>query len=94
MAIARVVTFDGVSADRMQEMRSQMQESERPEGLPASEILVLHDPDAERSIVVLFFDNDDDYQRGDEVLNAMPASDTPGQRSSVTRYDVAVRMTA
>ena len=94
MAIARVVTFDGVSSDRMQEMRAQMQESERPEGLPASEILVLHDPDAERSIVVLFFDNDDEYQRGDEVLNAMPASDTPGQRSSVTRYDVAVRMTA
>ena len=94
MAIARVVTFDGVSSDRMQEMRAQMQESERPEGLPASEILVLHDPDAEKAMVVLFFDSEDDYQRGDELLSAMPAEDTPGQRSSVTRYDVPVHMTA
>jgi len=94
MAIARVVTFDGVSPERMEEMRAQMQEGEQPEGLPATEIVVMHDPDAEKAVVVLFFDNDDDYRRGDEVLSAMPASDTPGQRSSVTRYDVPVRMTA
>jgi hypothetical protein len=94
MAIARVVTFDGVTADRMEEMRNNMQGGERPDGLPATEFLVLHDPDAEKSIVVLFFDSDDDYRKGDEVLSAMPAADTPGQRSSVGRYDVAVRMTA
>jgi hypothetical protein len=94
MALARVVTFDGVSRDRMEEMRRTMEGGERPEGLPATEILVLHDPDAEKSMVVLFFDNEDDYRKGDEVLDAMPASDTPGQRSSVTRYDVPVRMTA
>ena len=94
MAIARVVTFDGVSAGRMDEIRAQMQEGERPEDLPATEILALHDPDGEKAVVLLFFDNEDDYRRGDEVLDAMPSSDTPGQRSSVTRYDVAVRMTA
>lgn len=94
MAIARVVTFDGVTKDRMDEMRRQMEGDERPEGLPATEILVLHDPEAEKSVVVLFFDNEDDYNKGDELLNAMPSSETPGQRSSVTRYDVPVRMTA
>jgi hypothetical protein len=94
MAIARVVTFDGVTADRMEEMRNNMQGGERPEGMPATEFLVLHDSDAEKAIVVLFFDSDDDYRKGDEVLSAMPAADTPGQRSSVGRYDVAVRMTA
>jgi hypothetical protein len=26
------------------------------------------------------------------VLNAMPAGDTPGQRTSVAKYDVATRM--
>jgi len=92
MAIARVVTFDGVTTDRMEEMRRQMEGGEPPEGLPATEIIALHDADAERSIVVLFFDDDDAYRRGDEVLNAMPSDDTPGQRSSVARYDVAVRM--
>ena len=39
-----------------------------------------------------FFESEDDYQRGDEVLNAMPASDTPGRRTSVTRYEVAFRL--
>ena len=92
MPLARVVTFDGVSKDRMDEMRSEMQESDRPEGVPATELVVLHDPEAEKSVVILFFENEDDYRRGDEALNAMPAGDTPGQRTSVTKYDVAHRM--
>jgi hypothetical protein len=92
MALARVVTFDGVSSDRMAEMQREMEGGERPADLPASEMIVLHDPDAERSLVVLFFDNEDDYRRGDEALNAMPAGDTPGQRTSVTKYQVAARM--
>jgi hypothetical protein len=92
MALARVVSFDGVSTDRMEEMRREMSDGEPPEGLPATEIIALHDPEAERSLVVLFFDTEDDYRRGDEVLSAMPTGDTPGRRTSVTRYDVAVRM--
>jgi hypothetical protein len=93
MALARVVTFDGVSRSRMDDMEREMREGERPQDLPAKEIIVLHDGDAERSVVILFFENEDDYTRGDEMLNAMPASDTPGQRSSVTKYDVITRMT-
>ena len=92
MALARVVSFDGVSSDRMDEMRREMSDGEPPEGLPAKEIVVLHDPEAEKSIVILFFDNEEDYKRGDETLNAMSADDTPGQRTAVARYDVAVRM--
>ena len=93
MPLARVVSFDGVSSDRMAEMQREMQESgNRPEGVPATEIVVLHDPEAEKSLVILFFETDEDYQRGDEALNAMPASDTPGQRTSVTKYQVATRM--
>ena len=94
MAVARVVTFDGVSKDRMDEMQREMGEGDRPEGVPATEILVLHDPDAEQSVVILFFETEDDYKRGDEALNAMPAGDTPGRRSSVKKYNVASRMTA
>jgi hypothetical protein len=88
------VTFDGVSKDRMEELKREMSEGERPEDVPAKEIVVLHDADAEKSVVILFFDSEDDYRRGDEALNAMPAGDTPGQRTSVTRYDVVTRMTA
>ena len=94
MAVARVVTFDGVSSDRMAEMQREMEGGERPENVPATEIIVLHDPEAERSLVILFFDSEEDYQRGHEALNAMPAGDTPGQRTSVTKYQVAARMSA
>ena len=92
MAVARAVTFDGVNKDRIEELKREISEGERPEGLPASEIVVLHDADAEKSLVILFFDTEDDYRRGDEALNAMPTGDTPGQRTSVTKYDVAIRM--
>ena len=92
MAIARVVSFDGVTQDRIREMGSEMQGSEPPEGLPAKEIIVLHDADAERSVVIVFFESEEDYQRGDEILSAMPAGDTPGQRTAVAKYEVAVRM--
>ena len=54
---------------------------------------MLHDPDAEKSLVLLFFDTDEDYRRGDEALDAMPAGDTPGQRTSVSKYQVAFRLT-
>ena len=91
MAFARVVTFEGVGKDRIEEMRDEMQGGP-PEGLPAKELIVLHDADAEKSVVLVFFDNEDDYKRGDEVLSAMPAGETPGQRTSVARYDVAIRM--
>jgi hypothetical protein len=92
MGLARVVSFDGVTQDRLEELRSELSDGEPPEGLPATEIIVLHDPEGEKSLVILFFETEDDYRAGDEVLNAMPAGDTPGQRASVTKYDVAVRM--
>jgi hypothetical protein len=94
MAFARVVAFDGVSKQRMEELNREMEEGGRPDDVPAKEIVVLHDPEAERSLVILFFDSEDDYRRGDEALNAMPAGDTPGQRTSVAKYEVASRMTA
>jgi hypothetical protein len=94
MSLARVVSFDGVSAERMEAMKEEIGEGGRPDEIPATEILVLHDAEAERSLAILLFDNEDDYARGDAALNAMPAPETPGNRTSVTKYDVAVRMTS
>jgi hypothetical protein len=92
MALARVVTFEGVSKERIEEMKREMSEGDRPDDIPATEVVVLHDPGADNSLVIVFFENEDDYRRGDEALSAMPATDTPGRRTSVTKYDVAVRM--
>ena len=91
MAVARVVTFDGVTSERVEQLRRDMSEGERPEGMPSTEAIVLHDPDSEQSLVVLVFETEDDYARAHEVLDSMPASDTPGTRTSVQKYDVAHR---
>ena len=93
MPLARVVTFDGVSSERMAEMQREMEGGERPDDVPAQEVVVLHDPESEKSLVIVFFETDDDYARGDEALSAMPTSDTPGKRTSVAKYQVAFRMT-
>jgi hypothetical protein len=93
MALARVVGFEGVTKERIEQLRAEIGEQGRPEEVPATEIMILHDPEAEKSLAILFFDSEDDYRKGDAALNAMPTGDTPGSRTSVTRYDVAIRLT-
>ena len=92
MTLARVVTFDGVSKDRMDQLDREMREGDPPEGFPSSELIVLHDPDTEKSLGLVRFESEDDYRKGDEILSSMPAGNTPGQRTSVTKYNVATRM--
>jgi hypothetical protein len=91
MALARVVTFEGVGKDRIDAIRQEINEGGPPEGMSPSEIVVLHDPGAEKSLVVVFFESEEEYKRGDEVLSAMPANEVPGTRTSVDKYEVAVR---
>jgi hypothetical protein len=94
MAFARVVSFDGVTKERIEGLRREIGEQGRPDEIPATEIMILHDPEGEKSLAIVFFDTEDDYRKGDAALEAMPTGDTPGSRTSVTKYDVAIRMTA
>ena len=93
MALARVVTFEGVDRERIDQLRQQIEGGERPEGLNATEIIVLHDTNASKTVSIVFFDNEEDYASGGAILDAMPRDDTPGERTSVSKYDVALRMT-
>jgi hypothetical protein len=93
MAYARVVQFENVDSNRMAEIKRDVEQGERPENLPATELIALHNPDDNTAIVIMFFETEDDYRRGDEVMNAMPAGDTPGRRVSVTKHQVAIRAT-
>jgi hypothetical protein len=93
MTLARVVTFDGVSDARVEEMKARMGEG-RPEDIPATEIMMLYDAEAHKSEVILLFDNEEDYAQADATLAAMPADETPGTRTAVERFEVAVRETA
>ena len=93
MTLARVVSFEDVSSDRMSQLVNEIEGGEQPEGMNASELLLLHDPESEQSLAIVFFENEDDYTKGDEILGSMPTGDTPGRRTSVTKYGVAARMT-
>jgi len=77
MALARVVSFQGVTDDRVEELRQRIANEPQPESLPASEMLLLHDPEAGSVLAILFFDNEEDYRVGDEALNAMPTERRP-----------------
>jgi hypothetical protein len=92
MALARVVSFDGVTEERIAELRQRMTSEPRPEDIPASDMILLHDTEAGSALAILFFENEDAYRTADQTLNAMPPDETPGSRASVARYDIAVRM--
>jgi hypothetical protein len=94
MSYARVVAFEGVNKERVEQMKQEMSGESPPEEIPASEFILLHDPETETTLAVVFFETEDDYRRGDAALDAMPADDTPGRRTSVKKYDVAIRMVA
>jgi hypothetical protein len=93
MPLARVVAFEGVSTQRVEELKREMSEGEPPEGMPSAEVLMLHDPESEKSLVILILESEDDYARAHEILDSMPADDTPGTRTSVQKYEVAHRYT-
>jgi hypothetical protein len=94
MALARVVSFQGVTDERIAELKGQVEGGEQPEGLNATHMLLLHNPDDQSSLAILIFDNEADYAAGDQVLNAMDRGDTPGGRTGVAKYNVAVHMDA
>lgn len=93
MALARVVSFDGVTKERIDELARRLETEDPPEDVPATEVLILHDAEADSALAILLFDSEEDYARGDEALSAMPADDTPGTRTSVSKYTVAARRT-
>ncbi len=92
MPLARVVSFDGVDQDRVERIKDQINEG-RPDDIPATEIVMLYDAENEKAMVTLFFDSEEDYEKADATLSAMPADETPGRRTAVGRYEVAVRAT-
>ena len=95
MALVRAVQFDGVTQQTIDNVAAMINSSEAPpDEIPAKEIVVLWDPEAQKSLTLVFFENEADYEKGDAALNAMPAGDTPGTRTSVTKYQVAVHRSA
>ena len=94
MTLARVVAFEGVTQERIEQLRTQIASSDGPpEDVPSTELLILYDAEAEKSLAIVFFENEADYAKGDAALDAMPTEGTPGNRVSIRKYEVAIRMT-
>lgn len=87
---ARVATFEGEDPAQMQKMLDAMSEGPPPEGVNATDWLVLVDRNAGKSVAIAFFESEEDLRDGDETLNSMsPPEWATGRRTSVELLEVA-----
>jgi len=91
MALARVVSFEHINPDNVERIKRSMEAGDTPEGMPPAEILFLHDKTADTAVAIVIVDSEDDYRRVDEILGSVPADEAAGRRTSVAKYEVAVR---
>jgi hypothetical protein len=85
----RVVRFTDVDPDRVEKLVSEIDESEGPpEGIKATALQILLDRDQRTSVVLQFFDNEQDMRDSEAAFDSMDASDTPGSRTSVDRAEM------
>ena len=93
---ARVVRFEGATAESLEDTASRIQsdaESGPPEGVPAKQFLLLNDKENGRSLAVMLFETEEDYNQGDATLNSMdPPGEGMGRRVAVEKYEVGAQL--
>ncbi len=87
---ARVVRFTDVDTSQIDRIKSQVEDNDPPEGMPATTLRILVDESQGTAVAVQFYDNEADMQKADEVMNAMDPSGTPGTRTSVDKGEVVI----
>ncbi len=91
----RVVRFTDVTADRLNGLVAQIEESDGPPpGVPTTGLQMLFDSDQGTAVVLQLFDTADDMRVGDQAFGAMDASETPGTRASVDRCELKLDLHA
>ena len=95
---ARVVRWEGADAETLDQTATQIRsESDDgpPDGVPAKEMLLLNDNEGGRSLAIIMFETAEDYEQGHATLESMsPPGEGMGERVSVEKYEVAVRVEA
>ena len=94
---ARVATFEHADPAKMQESIDAirgMSDAGPPPGVVATELLMLADRAAGKTLAIVLFPTEADMRAGHEVFNAMDPAvpDGMGKRTSVEMYEVAVQM--
>jgi len=89
---ARVVKWEGGSAEAIRESIAQIEENSRsgpPEGVPSTGFTFLADPEGGKVIAIGMFATEEDLQKGHATLEQMSPPTDMGTRVSVETYEVA-----
>jgi len=90
----RAVRFTDVSAERMQELLTRIEESDGPPpGVPATGLKILVDEAQGTAVVLQHFESAEDMEAGARAFSAMDPSETPGTRASVDMCEVKLELT-
>ena len=88
---ARVTVFEGGDAEAVRGAAKEINESDSPPpNIPAKGITMLMDPESGRSLTVVFFETEEDRDKGDAALNEMSPTADGGKRTSKDFYEVLV----
>jgi hypothetical protein len=85
----RVVRFTDVDPQKLEQLVSELDESQGPpEGIKSTGLQILVDADQRTSVVLQFFDSAQDMADSEQAFDSMDASETPGTRASVDRTEL------
>ena len=92
---ARVATFEGADASRLDEMvdgvRRQIESESTPEGLEGvTRVEMLIDRASGKTMGITIFESEEALRRGDAALNEMSPGEGGGRRVGVDMYEVAL----
>jgi hypothetical protein len=91
----RVVRFTDVSAERLDALKTRIEEADGPPpGVNATGLKVLFDESAGIAVVLQSFDTAEDMEAGARIFAAMDPSETPGTRASVDMCEVKIDLEA
>jgi hypothetical protein len=86
----RVVRFTDVTAERVQSLVANIDETGPPPGVPIKKLELVFDEGQGTAVVLQYFDSEDDLRTGAEAFAAMDPSETPGSRVSVDTGELKV----
>jgi hypothetical protein len=86
----RVVRFSDVTAERVQALVAEIDESGPPPGVPIHRLQLIFDEGQGTAVVLQYFDSEENLQSGAEAFAAMDPSETPGTRVSVDAGELKV----
>ena len=88
----RVVRFTGVTAERVEALRTRIEGEGAPPGVKSASLSLLFDESQGTAVALQYFESAADMEEAGRVLGAIDPSETPGTRASVDSCEVAIEM--